>query len=130
MEQVRVLRRRGEVDTASPTTLATFINDTLRFRPGRKAALVMIDHGAAYHGFGRDEHVPDHGGSDAGERGLRVCWKAVTSKADPRRKQDWILKCLQGLRAHPFAACRLTTLCCSPPALLAAKTCSLAPSNP
>jgi hypothetical protein len=30
-------------------------------------------------------------------------WKA-TSKADPRQKQDWILKCLQGGRAHPLAA--------------------------
>jgi hypothetical protein len=54
--QVTVLRRRGEVDTADPSTLSSFINDTLRFRPGRKAALILIDHGAAYHGFGRDEH--------------------------------------------------------------------------
>ena len=28
-----------------------------------------------------------------------------TSKADPRRQQDWFLKCLQGGRAHPLAAC-------------------------
>ena len=54
--QVKILRRRGEVDTADPATLSSFINDTLRFRPGRKAALILIDHGAAYHGFGRDEH--------------------------------------------------------------------------
>lgn len=54
--QVTVLRRRGEVDTADPSTLSSFINDTLHFRPGRKAALILIDHGAAYYGFGRDEH--------------------------------------------------------------------------
>jgi hypothetical protein len=29
----------------------------------------------------------------------------------------WFLKCLQGGRAHPLAACGLATLCCSPPAL-------------
>ena len=23
-------------------------------------------------------------------------WKAATSKAEPRQRQDWILKCLQG----------------------------------
>jgi hypothetical protein len=27
------------------------------------------------------------------------------SKAEPRRQQDWILKCLQGGRARPLAAC-------------------------
>jgi hypothetical protein len=27
----------------------------------------------------------------------------------------WILKCLQGGRAHPLAACGVATLCCSPP---------------
>ena len=30
------------------------------------------------------------------------------------QQQDWILKCLQGRRAHPVAACGLATLCCSP----------------
>jgi phosphopantetheine--protein transferase-like protein len=30
-------------------------------------------------------------------------WKAATSKAEPRQKQDWILKCLQGGCDHPLA---------------------------
>jgi hypothetical protein len=34
-------------------------------------------------------------------------------KADPRQQQDWFLKGLQGGRAHPLAACRVATLCCS-----------------
>ena len=33
------------------------------------------------------------------------------SKADPRRKQDWKLKCVQGGRDHPLAACGVATLC-------------------
>jgi hypothetical protein len=36
-------------------------------------------------------------------------WKAVT-KADPRRTQDWFLKCLQGGRVHPLAVFGLATL--------------------
>jgi hypothetical protein len=32
-------------------------------------------------------------------------WKATTSKGGPRQKQIWILKCLQGGRARPLAAC-------------------------
>jgi hypothetical protein len=36
------------------------------------------------------------------------------------QQQNWILKCLQGVRAHPLAACGVATLCCSPPALLEA----------
>jgi hypothetical protein len=32
------------------------------------------------------------------------------SKADPRRQQDWILKCLQGGRARPLEACGVATL--------------------
>jgi hypothetical protein len=32
-----------------------------------------------------------------------VVWRAATSKADPRQKQDWFLKCLQGGRALPLA---------------------------
>jgi hypothetical protein len=43
-------------------------------------------------------------------------WKAATSKAEPRKTQDWVLKCLQGGRAHPLAACGMATLYCSPPA--------------
>ena len=39
--------------------------------------------------------------------------KAATSRAEPRQKQDWILKCPQGGRAHPLAACGVATLCCS-----------------
>jgi hypothetical protein len=31
--------------------------------------------------------------------------RATTSKAEPRRPQDWILKCVRGGRAHPLAAC-------------------------
>jgi hypothetical protein len=38
-----------------------------------------------------------------------------------KQKQDWILKCLQGGRAHPLTVCGVATLCCSPPALLATK---------
>jgi hypothetical protein len=38
------------------------------------------------------------------DHSLRV-WRAATSKADPRRKQDWFLKRLQGGLAHPLAAC-------------------------
>ena len=44
------------------------------------------------------------------ELSLEVCaqfprgWKAVSSKADPRKEQHWILKCLQGERACPLAA--------------------------
>jgi hypothetical protein len=45
-------------------------------------------------------------------------WKAAASKADPRQQHDWILKCLQGGRAHPLAACGVATLCSSPPWLL------------
>jgi hypothetical protein len=30
------------------------------------------------------------------ERREARVWKAATSKAEPRQKQDWILKCLQG----------------------------------
>ena len=45
-------------------------------------------------------------------------WKAATPKAEGRRKQDWIFKCLQGGRAHPLAVYVEATLCCSPPALL------------
>jgi hypothetical protein len=41
-------------------------------------------------------------------------WKAASSKADPTQKQDWILKCLQGGRAHPLAAWEVATLCFSP----------------
>jgi hypothetical protein len=40
-------------------------------------------------------------------------WKAATSKADPRKQQDWILECLQGGRTRPLAACGVATLCCS-----------------
>jgi hypothetical protein len=40
------------------------------------------------------------------------------------RSQDWILKCLQGGRAHPLKACAVATLCCSPPVLLAPKNLS------
>jgi hypothetical protein len=39
-------------------------------------------------------------------------WKAATSKADPRQRQDWILKGLQSGRAHPLAARGVATLCC------------------
>jgi hypothetical protein len=38
-----------------------------------------------------------------------------TSKPDPRRQQDWLLKSLRGSRAHPLAACGVATLCRSPP---------------
>jgi hypothetical protein len=38
-------------------------------------------------------------------------WKAVTSKADPRQRQDWILKCLQDERSHPLAVCGVLPLC-------------------
>jgi hypothetical protein len=40
-------------------------------------------------------------------------WKA-TSKAEPRRQQDWIPKGLQGGRAFSLAACGVATLCCFP----------------
>jgi hypothetical protein len=45
--------------------------------------------------------------------------KAATSKADPRRQQDWLLRCLQGGRTHPLASpsCGVAVLCYSPPAL-------------
>jgi hypothetical protein len=36
------------------------------------------------------------------------------SKADPRPQQDWILKCLQGGRAHSLAACGVVSLCYPP----------------
>ena len=57
------------------------------------------------------------GKGSAGNRIPRV-WKAATSKAEPRQQQDWILKRVQGGRAHPLAACGVATLCCSPPAML------------
>jgi hypothetical protein len=41
-----------------------------------------------------------------------------TSKAEPRRQQDWILMCLQGGRARPLTAYGVATLCCSPPGAL------------
>ena len=44
-------------------------------------------------------------------------WKAATSKADPRQKQDWISKCLQGGRVHPLAARGVATRCCFSPTL-------------
>ena len=31
--------------------------------------------------------------------------RGLRRKAEPRRQQDWILKCLQGGRARPLAAC-------------------------
>ena len=40
-------------------------------------------------------------------------WKAATSKADPRRQQDCVLKCLRAGRAHPLAACAVATRYCS-----------------
>ena len=40
-------------------------------------------------------------------------WKAASSKAEPRQKQYWFLKCLQGVRVRPLAACGVATLCCS-----------------
>jgi hypothetical protein len=42
---------------------------------------------------------------------------AASSSADPRERQDWILKCLQAEQDHPLAACWAATLCCSPPEL-------------
>jgi hypothetical protein len=44
--------------------------------------------------------------------------KPPARKQGPRQTQNWFLKCLQGGRAHPLAACGVATLCCSPPALL------------
>jgi hypothetical protein len=35
------------------------------------------------------------------------------------------LKCLQGGRVHPLAACGVATLCCSPPELLGTETASV-----
>jgi hypothetical protein len=43
--------------------------------------------------------------------------KSRRSKADPRQRQDWILKRLQGGCDHPLAACAVATLGCSPPVL-------------
>ena len=37
--------------------------------------------------------------------------KAASSKADPGRQQDWILKCLQCEWARSFEACGVATLC-------------------
>jgi hypothetical protein len=34
---------------------------------------------------------------------------SATSIAEPRQ-QDWLLKCVQGGRAHPLAACGVATL--------------------
>ena len=36
------------------------------------------------------------------------------TQSQPRQQQDWILKCLQGGRAYPLAACAVATLCSSP----------------
>jgi hypothetical protein len=44
-----------------------------------------------------------------------MVWKAATSKADPRKKQDWIKKGSQGGWAHTLAAREVATLCFSPP---------------
>ena len=55
--------------------------------------------------FPSHRHAPDHG-----RRDLRVRCNAATSKADPRQKQDWFLRCLKGGEAHPLAACGLATL--------------------
>jgi hypothetical protein len=42
-----------------------------------------------------------------------------------KQKQDWLLTCLRGRRAHHLVACEVTTLCCSPPALLATQPATL-----
>ena len=39
--------------------------------------------------------------------------QAATSKADPRRQQDWILRCQRSGRAHLLAACGVATRGCS-----------------
>jgi hypothetical protein len=58
------------------------------------------------------DHVLDHG-SDAVQGGLGF-WKAASKQTQTGSKIG--LKCLQGGRAHPIAACEVATLCCSPPA--------------
>jgi hypothetical protein len=57
----------------------------------------------------------------------RRCGFGKPSKADPREQQDWILRCVQGGRAHPLAACGVGTLCSSPPALLETETLTRSP---
>jgi hypothetical protein len=47
-------------------------------------------------------------------RAILLGLESRPSKADPRQQQDWILKCQQGRRAHPLAACGVAVLCCSP----------------
>ena len=44
-------------------------------------------------------------------------WQAASSKTDPTQQQDWILKWLLGVRAHPLTACAVAMLCCSQTAL-------------
>ena len=51
----------------------------------------------------------------AGPRWFHLTARRVWKAADPRRPQDWILKCQQGGRARPLAACGVATLCCPPP---------------
>ena len=37
--------------------------------------------------------------------GLRGQGQGLSRHLEPRQQQDWILKCLQGGRARPLAAC-------------------------
>jgi hypothetical protein len=70
----------------------------------------------------RRPETPMRGGPQAERQVMRswaliIRWKKSLA-TDPRQQQDWILKCLQGERAHPLATCGEATLCCSPPAML------------
>jgi hypothetical protein len=53
-----------------------------------------------------------------GGRWERLAGFLGTLPFPPPRKQDWVLKCLQGGRAHPLAACAVATLCLSLPSPL------------
>jgi hypothetical protein len=56
---------------------------------------------------------------DTGLWECKSCQYAPPTPPPPRKQQqDWILKCLQGGRAHPLAACGVAVLCCSPPVLV------------
>jgi hypothetical protein len=107
-------RRRLRAQTSS-----TFV-EAMR-ECGAKAPLALAAPGQAQPAqfFYRGDRIykPDEVRRAPCSRGLVRFGHAATPKAEPRQQQDWVLKCLQGGRAHPLAACGVATLCCPPPAL-------------
>eukprot|EP00959_Pyramimonas_sp_CCMP1952_P397484 8328803-Pyramimonas_sp.AAC.1 len=43
-----VTKERGEVDTAEEEVLVDFVREVVGRSPGRKTALILVDHGAGY----------------------------------------------------------------------------------